>query len=91
MFVHSRPGKGHAHMAYTYTPDGGSAGAKSDVYDCLIIIRPHRHTTDVDAAYCYRPSSMVCLSVTVVSPAKTAELIEMLFGLRTRVAQGTMY
>jgi len=25
--------------------------------------RPHRSTTYVDAAYCYRPSSMVCLSV----------------------------
>ena len=28
-----------------------------------IIIRPHRSTTYVDAAYCYRPSSVVCLSV----------------------------
>jgi len=28
---------------------------------------------------------MACRSVTVVSPAKTAELIEMPFGLRTRV------
>jgi len=27
----------------------------------------------------------VCLSVTIMSPAKTAELIEMPFGLRTRV------
>jgi len=25
--------------------------------------RPHRSTTHVDAAYCYRPSSVVCLSV----------------------------
>jgi len=33
----------------------------------------------------------VGLSVTQVSPAKTAEPIEMLFGLRTSVAQGTMY
>ena len=31
--------------------------------DFSIIIRPHRSTTYVDAAYCYRPSSMVCLSV----------------------------
>jgi len=31
------------------------------------------------------PSSMVCRSVTVVSSANTAQLIEMLFGLRTRV------
>ena len=44
--------------------------------------------TYVDAAYCYRPSSVVCRSVgrsvclvTLVSPA----LIEMPFGLRTRV------
>jgi len=40
----------------------------------------------VDAAYCYRPSSVVCglsvgLSVTLVSPTKTAEPIEMPFGL----------
>jgi len=29
----------------------------------FIIIKPHRSTTYVDAAYCYRPSSVVCLSV----------------------------
>ena len=43
----------------------------------------------VDAAYCYGPSSMVCLSVwlyvTLVSPAKTAVPIEMPFGLGTQV------
>jgi len=43
----------------------------------------------VDAACYYRPSSVVCrsvcLSVTVVSPAQTAEPIEMPFGLRTWV------
>jgi len=35
----------------------------------------------------------VCLSVTVVSHANTAEPIEMPFGLKTRVGrtQGTMY
>jgi len=46
----------------------------------------------LDAAYCYRPSSVVyrsvCLSVglsvTAVSPAKTDEPIEMPFGIRTR-------
>jgi len=41
----------------------------------ITIIRLH-HTYYVDAAYCYRPSSVVCRSVclllTVVSPAKTA-------------------
>jgi len=26
----------------------------------LFIIRPHRSATYVDAAYCYRPSSMIC-------------------------------
>ena len=31
--------------------------------DFSIIIRPHRSTTYVDAACCYRPSSVVCLSV----------------------------
>jgi len=39
----------------------------------------------INAAYCCKPSSVVCLSVTVMSPAKTAEPMEMLFGLRTRV------
>jgi len=29
----------------------------------MVIIRPHRSTTYVDAAYCYRPSSVVCRSV----------------------------
>jgi len=29
----------------------------------IIIIRPHRSTTYVDAAYCYRPSRVVCRSV----------------------------
>jgi len=55
----------------------------------VCIIRLHRSTTYVDVAYCYRPSSMVCRSVclyfTLVSPAKTAEAIEMPFGLRTLV------
>jgi len=43
----------------------------------------------VDSACCYSRSSVVCLSadlsVTIVSPAKTAEPIEMLFGKWTRV------
>ena len=37
--------------------------------------------TYVDAAYCYRRSSAIGLSVTIVSHAKTAEPIEMPFGL----------
>jgi len=58
----------------------------------LLLIRPHRSTAYVDEAYSYRLSSVVgrsvCLSVTIVSPAKTAEPIEMPFGLRTRVSPG---
>jgi len=49
-----------------------------------------------DAAYCYRPSSVVCRlvglsvyrSVTLVSPAKMAAPIQMPFGLRTRLDPG---
>ena len=49
--------------------------------------------TYVDVVYCYRPSSMVVslsvgLTVTLVSPAKTAEPIKMPFGFRTRVGPG---
>ena len=44
--------------------------------------------TYVDAICCYRPSSVVCRSVTLVSLAKTAEPIDILFGLRTQVGQG---
>jgi len=56
-------------------------------------IRPHRSTTyvGIDAAYSYRPSSVVCRSVTLVSPAKTAAPIDLPFGLRTWVGPGTMY
>ena len=57
--------------------------------DTTLIFRPHRSTTYVDAAYSYRPSSsVVCRSVTLVSPAKTAAPIELPFGLRTWVGPG---
>jgi len=51
-------------------------------------------TAYVNAAYCYRPSSVVCLSVgrsvTLVSPSKTAKATQTPFGLWTRVrAQGS--
>jgi len=53
------------------------------------IFRPHRSTKYVDVAMCFRPSSVVCwsvcLSVTLVSPAKTDEPIKMPFWLRTQV------
>ena len=43
----------------------------------------------VDAAYCYRRTNVVCLSVClsvmIMSPAKTAEPIEMPFGMWTWV------
>jgi len=52
----------------------------------IIIIIPHRSTVYVDAAYCYRRSSLVCLSVCLSrSWAVQTELSEMLFGLWTRV------
>jgi len=59
--------------------------------DFVKILTPHflgriARTTYVDAAYCYRPSSVVYRSVCHTrEPAKTAEPIEMLFGLRTWV------
>jgi len=56
----------------------------------VVVVRPHRmYYLYVDAAYCYRPSSVVCQSecrsVTIASPAKTAEPIEMPFALWTGV------
>jgi len=39
----------------------------------------------VNVAYCYRLRSVFCLSVTLVSPAKMAEAIEMLFGCGLRL------
>ena len=55
------------------------------------ITRPHHRTMYADEAYCYRPSSVVCLSVcqsvTIMSCAKSAKPIEIAvpFGLWTRV------
>jgi len=37
------------------------------------------------------PACMVCRSVTLVSPTKAAELIEIPFGMWLGWAQGTMY
>ena len=50
-----------------------------------LFIRPHISQYDVDAVYCHRLRSVVCRSVTIVIPAKTAEPIEMPFGLWTRM------
>jgi len=66
-----------------------------DIKKRFNVLRPHRRTTYVDAAYILLQteyygltvSLLVCrsLSVTVVSPAKTDEPTEMPFGLWTRV------
>ena len=58
----------------------------------VTVFRPqqHRSTTYVDAAYCYRPSSVVRRSVTLVSPVKMAVPIEMPFGLWSWMGKGTM-
>ena len=70
-------------------------------FDGTHIIRRHcsrlLRSTYVDSAYCYRPividqvawsvCRLACLSVTLVSPAKTAEPIEMPFGVWTQVGQ----
>jgi len=62
----------------------------------LLLLSRIARTMYVDAVCCYRPSSMVCRSVgrsvgrsvTLVSPAKTAEPIEMPLGLRIRLGPG---
>ena len=51
----------------------------------LFLFRLYRSTVCIDAAHCYRPSSMVGLSVKVISPAKMAEPVKMLFGFWTQV------
>ena len=56
---------------------------KSSVYDVIrwvLFGRPHfrwHRKSSIDAAYCDRRSSTVCLLITFVSLAKTAELIQM--------------
>jgi len=78
-----------------------SASACTRSMPGFTVITPHRSTTHVDTAYCYRPSRVVCRSVclslclhvyrslvrsvTVVSPAKTAKPIKVPFGLRIRL------
>jgi len=59
------------------------------------IIRPHRSSTNVDAAYCYRMSSVVCLSVCHTSePCKNswtdqdAVWVENLVGPRNHILDG---
>ena len=42
----------------------------------LYMVRPHRSTTYVDAAYCYRPSSVVCRLLVCRSVCHTSEPCE---------------
>jgi len=57
------------------------------------MIRPHRSTTYADAVsivtdrVAWSVGLSVCLSVTIMSPAKTAKPIEIPFALRTRVSK----
>ena len=48
----------------------------------------YKLTMYVDAAYCYRPSSVLCRSVCMSAHAKAVEPIE--FGFRLEWAQGTI-
>jgi len=57
----------------------------------LIFFGPRCSSAHVDAAVVTDVAWSVHLSVTIVSPAKTAESIEMPSGLWIPVAQGTMY
>jgi len=64
----------------------------------FLIIKPYRSTTYVDAAYCYRPSSVVCLPVGLsVCLSQLWAMQKRLNRSRCRVsyalrwAQGTMY
>ena len=59
----------------------------SDLF--LLVIRPHHSTTYVDAAYCYRPSSVVCLSHWALQKRLNRSRCRLGWGLGW--AQGTMY
>jgi len=60
----------------------------------LLFIRPHCSITYVDVAYCYRPSSLVCLSlclsVTIVTLKKQLKQPRCRLGWGVGWAQGTM-
>ena len=62
------------------------------IFNFIIIIRPHRSTTYIDAAYSYQPSSVVCRSVCHTSePCKNdraAAWVEDLGGLGNHVLDG---
>jgi len=66
---------------------GLTAGLLGTVSQNVVTVVKAASQHQLDVAYCYRQSSVVCLSVTVVSSAKMAEPIEMPFGLWTQVTQ----
>jgi len=63
-------------------------------YNVIELYKPVYYCTMQDAAYCYRCSmfaASVCLLVTTVSCTKTAEPVDMPFGIWTRVGLETMH
>ena len=59
--------------------------------DQLVVVRPHRSTSYMRPIATDGEAWSVGLSVTILSPAKTAGPIEMSFGMWTCVGQGTIY
>jgi len=73
---------------FNFIPDDCIAGnlfLQDFFASTCLLFRLHPSTMYLDVAYCYRLNSTVCRSVTVVSPVKTVELVEMQFGLTTWV------
>ena len=55
-----------------------------------LLFRPHRNTTYLDAAYCYRRRSVFCWSITIISPAKPLNRPRCRLGCGLGWAQGTV-
>ena len=75
-------------LLYWLMHDDSTINISMDVI--IIVIWLHHSAMYIDMYCHYRQSSVVCQlrgSVAIMSPAKTAELIEMPFGLWTRVGQ----
>ena len=58
-----------------------------------LLFRPHCSTTYVDAAYSYRPSSVVCLSVchTMATAMATAFCLSMGYNFGCMIASDTLF
>ena len=57
----------------------------------IVVVKPHHSTTQMQPTVTDTLAWSVCRSVTIVSPAKTAEAVAMPFGLWTRLWQGTTW